>query len=67
VDVKGRAVMVRGRFLRPQGWMRDRCATALRAALDLGASAVPGQAEVGQAVPALGCWRVGEEVRAGGG
>jgi hypothetical protein len=45
MDVNGRAVMVGGRFLRPQGSLCDRCATALRAALDLGASAAPGQAE----------------------
>jgi len=45
--VKSRAVMVRARFLRPQGSLCDRCATALRAALDLGASAGPGQAEAG--------------------
>ena len=45
--VKSRAVMVRARFLRPQGSLCDRCATALRAALDLGASAGLGQAEAG--------------------
>ena len=52
--VKGRAVMVRGRFLRLQGSLCDRCATALRATLDLGASATPGRPKQGQAaVPAL--------------
>jgi hypothetical protein len=52
--VKSRAVMVWDRFLRAQGSLCDRCATALRAALDLGASAAPGMPKYGQAVPALG-------------
>jgi hypothetical protein len=58
--VKSRAVMVWDRFLRPQGSLCDRCATALRAALDLGASAAPGRSKWGQAVPARWCRRGGE-------
>jgi hypothetical protein len=52
--------MVWGRFLRPQGSLCDRCATAPRAALDLGASAAPGRPGQGQgAVPAPWCRRGG--------
>ncbi len=56
MSVKSRAAMVRARFLRPQGSLCDRCATALRAALDLGASAGPGAGRSGgrQCLPQVG-------------
>jgi hypothetical protein len=64
--VKSRAVMVRARFLRPQGSLCDRCATALRAALDLGASAAPGRQSRGrQCLPHIG--GAAAEVSAGAG
>jgi hypothetical protein len=48
MDVKGRAVMVRARFLRPQGSLCDRCATAPGGPpLTSEPRRPPGQAEAG--------------------
>lgn len=59
MDVKCRAVMVWGRFLRPQGSLCDLCATALGPPLTLEPRR-PGQADgvAGSACPS-GRWRGG--------